>query len=331
MFSRTVKGVAVAALGLTVLGGATAQAQTINGAGATFPALLYQKWAQEYKQQTGKQVNYQSIGSSGGVKSISARAVDFGASDGPMTAAEMAKAPGVLHIPMVAGAVVPAYNLANVPDNIKLTGPVIADIYLGNITKWNDQRITSLNPGVNFPNQNIVPAFRSDGSGTTNIFTNYLSQVSPAFKSQVGVGKSVRWPKGIGGKGNEGVAALVRQTPGGFGYIELAYAEANKIKYASVQNAKGNFIRPSLESTTAAAEGARLPSDFRFIITNTSQPQGYPITGFTWILVYRGAKPEVKQFLTWALTEGQKTAAKHNYSPLPADVRERALKAVSSL
>lgn len=329
LLTRVFAGLALGAT--TVLGAATTAQAQITGAGATFPALLYQKWAQQYKNATGRQVNYQGIGSSGGIKSISARAVDFGASDGPMTAQEMVRAPGVRHIPMCAGAVALAYNAPGVPDNVKLTGAVIADIYLGAITRWNDPRIASLNPGVNFPAQAIVPAFRSDGSGTTNIVTNYLSQVSPTFLQRIGVGKSVRWPKGVGGKGNAGVAALIQQTPGGFGYIELAYATENKIKYASVQNQKGAFVRPTLQSTTEAAQGARLPSDFRYIITNTADPQGYPITGFTWILVYQDTKPEVKQFLQWCLTEGQKSAAQFNYAPLPESVRQRALRAVSSL
>ena len=332
MNSRTIKAAAVAAIGFGALTGASAaRAQIITGAGASFPAPLYQRWAQAYKQATGQQINYQSIGSSGGVKNITARAVDFGASDGPMTASEMQNAPGVLHIPMVAGAVVLAYNVRGVPEHIKLTGPVIADIYLGAITRWNDPRITALNPGVNFPAANIVPAFRSDGSGTTNIFTNYLSQVSPAFRERVGVGKAVKFPKGIGGKGNESVAALVRQTPGAIGYVELAYAENNKLSYADVQNRKGNFIRPTIAATTTAAEAARLPSDFRLIITNTPAAQGYPIVGYTWILVRRDTKPGVKKFLQWALDEGQKMAAPSGYAPLPANVQKRALAVVNSL
>ena len=319
----------LAVCGLLALG-AVAQAQ-INGAGATFPALLYQKWAQEYKNSGGGQVNYQSIGSSGGVKNITAKTVDFGASDGPMTAAELQKAPGVLHIPMCVGAVVPAYNIPGAANGLKLTGPVIADIYLGKISKWNDPAIGALNPGVTLPAMNIVPAFRSDGSGTTAIFTHYMCQVNPSFESGIGEGKAVRWPKGVGGKGNEGVAALVKQTPGGFGYIEAAYAEKNNINFATVQNKSGKFVRASIKSTSEAAASARLPSDFRFIITNTSDPEGYAIAGFTWILAYPDAKPEVKKFLKWCLTDGQKSAAKHDYAPLPESVRVRALKAIEVL
>lgn len=308
---------------------APVQAQTpITGAGATFPALLYQKWAQEYRNAGGAPVNYQPIGSSGGVKAITGRTVDFGASDGPMSASEMQKAPGVLHIPTCVGAVVPAYNVPGVPDGLKLTGPLIADIYLGKVTRWNDPQIAQLNPGVRLPAMNIVPAFRSDGSGTTAIFTHYLTQISPTFNSQVGEGKSVRWPKGIGAKGNEGVAASVKSTPGGFGYIELAYAEKNSISFASVQNRRGAFVRASIASASEAARSFRLPSDFRYIVTNTDDPQGYPITGFTWILIYPDAKPEVKKFLKWCLTQGQKSAASHDYAPLPENVRTRALAAI---
>ncbi len=321
----------IAAAGIMVITGAIANAQTIVGAGASFPAPLYQRWAQEFKNATGIQVNYQSIGSGGGIKNITARAVDFGASDAPMSAGELARAPGILHIPTVAGAVAIAYNVPGVPNNIKLTGPVIADIYLGKITRWNDVAITSLNPGVNFPGTNIVPTFRADSSGTTNIMTTYLSQVSPAYKAAVGAGKSVRWPKGIGGKGNEGVTAVIRQTPGGFGYVELAYANANKLSYASVRNAKGNFIRPSLESASVAAEGTKLPADFRAVITNTVAVKGYPITGFTFILVYPNAKPQVKKFLNWALTTGQKSASVLEYAALPASVQKRALAAIATL
>ena len=319
-----------AAIGLMALAGAGAQAQTLNGAGATFPAPLYQKWFQEYAQK-GTQINYQAIGSGGGIRQITAHAVDFGASDAPMNASELAAAPGILHIPTVAGAVVVAYNVAGIGPGIHLTGPVISDIFLGKITKWNDPAISKLNPGVKFPSTTISPFHRSDGSGTTNIFTNYLSQVSGEWTSSVGAGKSVRWPKGLGGPKNAGVAALIKQNDGGIGYIELAYAIQNKIFYAAVRNAKGNFIYPSVEATTAAADGSTLPADFRKVITNTSAPQGYPITGFTFLLVYRDSKPQLKSFLQWALTTGQADAADLYYAPLPANVQKRALAAVASL
>ena len=326
MNANAMKLAAIAAFGL--VGASAANAQTIQGAGATFPAPLYQRWAQEFGRETNIRVNYQAIGSGGGIKNITARAVDFGASDGPMNPTELAAAPGVLHIPMVAGAVAVAYNVPGVPQGIKLTGPVVADIYLGKITTWNDPQITGLNPGVNFPNARIVPCFRADSSGTTAIFTNYLAKVSASFQGGPGEGKSIRWPVGFGGKGNDGVSALLRQNRGAIGYVEVAYANKNKLTYAHIKNAKGNFIEPSLESATAAAEGAKLPSDFRAFITNSMAPQAYPITGFTWILIYPDAKPEVKKFLTWALTTGQKSAPALEYAPLPEAVRTRALKAI---
>ena len=331
-FTKTLKGAVAAALSLAVLGGAAAQAQQLNGAGATFPAPLYQKWFQEYRTQKGVEINYQAIGSGGGIKNITAHAVDFGASDAPMNAAEMAAAPGILHIPTVAGPVCISYNVPGVGPGIRLTGPVIADIFLGRITKWNDPAITRLNPGTKFPGIGIFTAHRSDGSGTTNIFTTYLAEVSGEWSGSVGAGKSVHWPVGLGGKGNQGVAQLIKQNEGGIGYIELNYAVTNDIPYAAVRNAKGKFIYPSVESTTAAASGVSLPADFRKVITNTTAPGGYPITGFTFLLVYRsGTKPAVKSFLEWMLTAGQKDAPGMQYAPLPENVDRRALAAVASI
>ena len=331
-FTQTLKAAVAAALGLAVLGGASAQAQDLNAAGATFPAPLYQQWFQEYKAATGVQINYQAIGSGGGIKDITGHVVDFGASDAPMNADELRGAPGILHIPTVAGPVCISYNIPGVGSGIRLTGDVVADIFLGQITKWNDSRITSLNPGTKFPNLNISTAHRSDGSGTTNIFTTYLSEISPAWKSNVGAGKSVHWPVGLGGKGNQGVAQLVRQNEGGIGYIELNYAVKNVIPYAAIRNAKGRFIYPNVETTTLAASGVTLPPDFRKVITNTEAPGGYPITGFTFLLVYRtGTKPEVKKFLNWMLTTGQKDAAAQQYAPLPENVDKRALAAVATI
>ncbi len=324
-----IKRLAVTAALLGIAG--TAHAQQLTGAGATFPAPLYQKWFQEYAEQSHVQINYQPIGSGGGIKQITAHAVDFGASDAPMNPAELAAAPGILHIPTVAGAVTVAYNVPGVGPGIHLTGPVIADIFLGKITKWNDPAITRLSPGTKFPGTAIAPFHRSDGSGTTNIFTTYLSEVSPDWKDQVGAGKSVKWTKGLGGKGNPGVAALIKQNEGGIGYIELAYAVQNSIPYAAVRNMKGNYIYPSVDSTTAAADGSTLPPDFRKVIVNTAAPQGYPITGFTFLLVYRNSKPELKSFLQWAMTTGQKDAAGLYYAPLPAGVQKRALAAVASI
>ena len=330
MISRSLERVLLSALGLVALTGA-AQAQNLNGAGATFPAPLYQKWFQQFKNKNGVSINYQAIGSGGGIKAITSHTVDFGASDAPMNAAELAAAPGILHIPTVAGAVVVAYNIPGIGPGIHLTGDVIADIFMGKITKWNDPRIVKLSPGTRFPGASIAPFHRSDGSGTTNIFTTYLSEVSGDWKSEVGAGKSVHWTKGLGGKGNPGVSALIKQNEGGIGYIELAYAVQNNIPYAAIRNARGNFIYPSVKATTAAAEGATLPADFRKVITNTPAPQGYPITGFTFLLVYRDSKPALKNFLEWALTQGQNEAEGLLYAPLPANVQKRALAVVRSL
>jgi len=334
MFAGTLKNLwkctLAAALGIAALAPA-AHAQVLTGAGATFPAPLYQKWFQEYSQQHGVRINYQAIGSGGGIKQITAHAVDFGASDAPMSAAELALAPGIVHIPTVAGAVVVAYNIPGILAGIHLTGPVVADIFQGKIANWNDPRIAKLNPGVKFPTLAISTFHRSDGSGTTNIFTTYMSQVSGDWKDTVGAGKSVKWPKGLGGKGNPGVAALIKQNEGGIGYIELAYAVQNSIFYAAVQNARGKFIYPSVASTTAAAEGVTLPPDFRKVITNTIAPNGYPITGFTFLLVYRNSSPALKGFLNWMLTTGQHDASGLLYAPLPAGVQKRALAAVASL
>lgn len=313
-------------------GGTTASAGAeMNGAGATFPEPLYQKWFQEYKDKTGVAINYQAIGSGGGIKNITAKAVDFGASDAPMNDAEMKAAPGILHVPTVAGAVCVAYNVAGVPAHLHLSGDVIAKIFLGQIKTWNDPAIAALNPGAALPATPISTAHRSDGSGTTNIFTTYLSDISPAWKQAAGSGKSVKWPNGLGGKGNSGVAQLLKQNEGSIGYIELAYAITNKIGYADVENAKGNFIAPSVESATAAAQGVTLPPDFRKVITNTSDPNGYPITGFTFLLVYPDSKPELKKFLQWAMTDGQKDAAALYYAPLPPSVQKRAQDEVNAL
>jgi len=324
-----------AVLGTAAVLATAAHADVLNGAGATFPQPLYQKWFQEYKDKTGVEINYQGIGSGGGIKNITAHSVDFGASDAPMNDSELALAPGIIHIPTVAGAVVIAYN-NGIGAGIHLTGDVIADIFAGKIKNWDDPRITKLSPGTKFPSTPITPFHRSDGSGTTNIFTTYLSQVSSDWDGSVGHGKSVKWPIGFGGKGNPGVAALIQQTDGGIGYIELAYAVAHNISYAAVRNAKGKFIYPTVEATTIAAEGTTLPKDFRKVITNTSAPKGYPITGFTFLLVYQnGSKPEVKKFLNWMLTDGQANVSGQDkdllYAPLPDNVRKRAQAAVASM
>jgi len=330
--TQSLKAATVAALGLAILGGVSASAQDLTGAGATFPAPLYLKWFQEYKASNGVQINYQAIGSGGGIKAITGHTVDFGASDAPMNADEMRAAPGILHIPTVAGPVCLAYNIPGIGPGLTLSGEVIADIFEGKITKWNDPRIASINKGTNMPGTSIFTAHRSDGSGTTNILTTYLSQVSPSWKSNVGAGKSVHWPVGLGGKGNQGVAQLVKQNDGGIGYIELSYAVTNNITYAAVRNQKGKAIYPTVATTTIAASGVELPADFRKVITNTTAPGGYPITGFTFLLVYKnGTKPAMKKFLEWALTTGQTEAASSYYAPLPANVKARALAAVASI
>lgn len=298
----------------------------INGAGATFPYPLYSKWFYEYaKVDEGVNFNYQSIGSGGGIRQITAQTVDFGASDGALTDEQLKQAPGeLLHIPMTAGAVVITYNLPQISKTLKFSSDVVADIYLGKIKRWNDPRIAADNPGVNLPNDNIIVTHRSDGSGTTNIFTDYLSSVSGIWKAKVGKGTSVNWPVGLGGKGNEGVAGLVKQTQGAIGYVELAYAVKNSLPYADIKNKSGNFITPSIDSTTAAVNGKinSMPADFRVSLVNPDGADAYPIAGVTWILVYKNQADKIKgekivKFLRWAITDGQKYSADLLYAPLP--------------
>ena len=323
----------VLAIGAT---GAFAQL-TINGAGATFPYPIYSKWFNEYaKVDPSVRFNYQSIGSGGGQKQILAQTVDFGASDGPMSDENLAKAPGkLLHIPTVAGAVVMTYNLPGNPA-VNLDGDTIAGIYLGQIKKWNDPKIAALNSGASLPDQEIIVVHRSDGSGTTFIFTDYLSKVSSDWKSKVGNNTSVSWPTGLGGKGNEGVSGQVKQTPGAIGYVELIYAIQNKMPYAEVKNAAGSFVKPTLESVTAAMATAQIPDDFRFSITNAPGKDAYPIAGATWLLVYEQQKDATKgkkmvEFLKWALTKGEDMAKDLDYAPLPTELRDRALKRISEI
>src|SRR6266576_2080206 len=317
---------------------ATTSAQMmINGAGATFPYPIYSKWFDEYaKVDPSVRFNYQSIGSGGGQKQILAQTVDFGASDGPMSDDNLAKAPGkLLHIPTVAGAVVLTYNLPGNPA-LKLDGDTIAGIYRGQIKKWNDPKIAALNPGSNLPDQEIVVVHRSDGSGTTYIWTDYLSKISSEWKTKVGTNTSVNWPTGIGGKGNEGVAGQTKQTPGALGYVELIYAVQNKMPYADVKNSAGEFVKPSLESITAAMATAQIPDDFRFSITNAPGQESYPIAGATWLLVYEQQKDAAKgkklvEFLKWALTKGESMAKDLDYAPLPDSLRDRVLKRVDEI
>lgn len=327
-------------LTITLLAGvsSTASAQMmINGAGATFPYPIYSKWFDEYaKVDPSVRFNYQSIGSGGGQKQILAQTVDFGASDGPMSDDNLAKAPGkLLHIPTVAGADVVAYNLSGNPA-LKFDADTIAGIFLGQIKKWSDPKITALNPGVTLPDQEIVVVHRSDGSGTTYIWTDYLSKISAEWKTKVGTNTSVNWPTGIGGKGNEGVAGQIKQTPGAIGYVELIYAIQNKMPYAEVKNAAGEFVKPTLESVTAALAMADIPEDFRFSMTNASGKDAYPIAGATWLLVYQQQKDANKgkklvEFLKWALTDGEKMAKDLQYAPLPESIQQRVLKRIDEI
>jgi len=304
----------------------------LNGAGATFPYVIYSKWFDVYHKQTNIQFNYQSIGSGGGIKQVIEGTVDFGASDGPMSPEQLKEASTkqgteVLHIPMILGAVVVTYNLPSVGADLLLNQDVVAGIFLGEITKWNDPKIAATNPGRPLPNQTIIVAHRSDGSGTTYIFTDYLTKVSKTWEAKAGRGTSVNWPIGLGGKGNEGVSGLVKQTPGAIGYVELAYAVQNNLPYASVKNKAGEFVKPTLESVTAAAAGAskNMPADLRVSITDPDGKESYPISGFTWLLVYQIMKDKQKgealvKFLKWAMGEGQSYAKDLLYAPLPKEV-----------
>jgi phosphate transport system substrate-binding protein len=318
--------------------GSQAGAMQINGAGATFPYPIYSKWFAEYhKQHPNVQINYQSIGSGGGIRQLTNQTVFFGASDGPMTEEQLkAAASPIVHFPTVLGAVVPIYNVPGVNAELKFSGAVLAAIYLGQITKWNDAAIGTLNPGVRLPATDIAVVHRSDGSGTTFIFLDFLSKVSPEFKQTVGVNTSVQWPAGVGAKGNEGVAGLVSQTPGAIGYVELIYARQSKTSYGSVQNAAGEFVTASAESVTKAAETATIPDDFRVSITNAPGAGAYPISSFTWLLLYRNPTDTARarvmaDFLRWAITDGQAFATELGYAPLPDNVVKRELALLDAL
>jgi phosphate transport system substrate-binding protein len=332
----------MAALALAAIAGASLMAQSvqINGAGATFPYPIYSKWFSEYtKVNPQARINYQSQGSGAGIKQLTSRTVFFGATDAPMTPEQMAAAPGpILHLPTVLGAVVPVYNIPGVKQELKFTGQVLANITLGKITKWNDPAIAGLNSGVTLPNTDIVVAHRSDGSGTTFIWVDYLSKVSPEFQKSVGVGTSVKWPVGVGGKGNEGVSGLVSQTPGALGYVELIYALQNNISYGAVQNSGGNFVRATIDSVTAAAAAAaaNMPPDFRVSITNPPGKDAYPIASFTWLLLYEAPDDKAQgkvmvDFMKWALTDGQKFAKELGYAPLPKAIVDMELKALAKV
>ena len=312
------------------LGAGSLAAQSLTGAGATFPNPIYSKWFDAFNKKTGVQINYQSIGSGGGIKQYTEGTVDFGATDGPMNSDQMGAVQGeVLHIPTVMGAVVLTWNLPSLgATRLKLDGATIADIFLGRISKWNDKRIAALNPGVSLPSTDLIVVHRSDGSGTSYIFTDYLSKISKDWKSQVGSATSVNWPVGLGGKGNEGVTEQVKQTEGAIGYVELIYAVSNKLPYADVKNAAGNYVTPSLESVTSAAASAKFEknTDFRVSITNAPGDQSYPIASFTWLLVRPKMKDAAKakalhEFLAWMITpEAQDMAQQLNYAPLPKAV-----------
>ena len=319
---------------------ASAQNVQINGAGATFPYPLYSKWFAEYnRMHPNVEINYQSIGSGGGIRQLTAGTVFFGATDGPMTNDQIfAAGARVLHLPTVLGGVVPVYEVPGVSAEIRFPGRVLADIFLGRITKWNDPAIKNVNPGLNLPNMDITVVHRSDGSGTSYIWCDYLSKVSPDYRKTVGVATSVNWPVGVGQKGNEGVAGLVKQTPGAIGYVELIYAIQNKISYGSVQNAAGEFVRASTETVSNAASQAAkaMPKDFRVSITNAPGHDVYPISSFTWLLFYETSKDRqrasiMKDFVRWALTDGQKYAAELGYAPLPREVVALELEALNRI
>jgi len=312
---------------------------TLNGAGATFPNPMYQKWFSEYhKAHPDIQFNYQSIGSGGGIRQVLAQTVDFGASDGPMSDEQLSQAKTkILHIPTVMGAVVPAYNVPGVSGELKFTPEALAGIFLGKITTWNDPALAKANPGVSLPNQTIIVIHRSDGSGTTYIFTDYLSKISPDWQNGPGKGTSVKWPVGLGGKGNEGVAGMIRQMQGGIGYIELIYAVQNKIDYGLVKNSSGTFVKASLDSVTAAAASAKsMPADFRVSITNAPGKDAYPISSFTWLLIPEKSKEAAKgkilaDFLTWMVDDGQKMTAELTYAPLPENVAAKVKGAIKQV
>jgi phosphate transport system substrate-binding protein len=335
----------VVALGASL----AAQKMQINGAGATFPYPIYSKWFSEYnKLHPEVEINYQSIGSGGGIRQLTNGTVFFGASDGPMTNQQLVDTPGhVLHFPTVLGADVPVYNIPGVTAQLKFTGAVLADMFLGKITKWNDPAIVKDNPGVTLPGTTITVVHRSDGSGTTYIWVDYLSKISAEWKKKVGVATSVNWPVGLGGSGNEGVAGLVKQTPGALGYVELIYALQNQISYGSVQNSSGSFVLATVASVTAAAASVTkvcaasmttdcMPADFRVSITNAAGKDAYPVTSFTWMLFYESPKNKAQaktmvEFMKWALADGQRFAPDLGYAPLPASVVQMELEALKKI
>jgi len=315
----------------------------INGAGATFPNPIYSKWFDEFHKANGTQINYQPVGSGAGIKQVTEGTVDFGATDGPMNddqikAYRTKNGAGILHFPTVLGAVVPTYNVPGVNTALNFTPEALAGIFLGRIERWNDPAIANANKGVNLPGNDIVVIHRSDGSGTTYIWTDYLSKVSGDWKDKVSKGTSVNWPKGLGGKGNEGVTGLIKQTPNSIGYVELIYAAQNKVPYGSVKNSAGTFVKADLASVTEAASGAvkTMPEDFRVSITNAPGKNAYPISSFTWLLIPEkfkdtGKRDAMKKFLNWAITDGQGSAENLSYAKLPKEVVDKELKAINKV
>lgn len=320
-------------------GSALANAQHLTGAGATFPNPIYSKWFSEFSaSHPGVEINYQSVGSGAGIRQVSEKTVDFGASDGPMTDEQLRAAKSkIIHIPTVLGAVVPIYNIASIKTPLKFAPDVIADIYLGKINKWNDPRIAKDNPGVSLPDHQILPVYRSDGSGTTYIFTDFLSKVSPEFETKIGKATSVKWPLGIGAKGSEGVAGIVRSSPYSFGYVELIYAAQNKIEYGQVRNAAGKWVTASVAGVTAAAANAKaMPADYRASITNAPGAESYPISSFTWLLIPAKSDDPAKgkvlvEFLNWMLDKGESEAGALDYAPLPKAVADNVRKTIKTI
>jgi phosphate transport system substrate-binding protein len=326
----------VLGLALGLAGAAVAGKLLINGAGATFPFPIYSKWFSEYnKLHPEVEINYQSIGSGGGIKQVTEKTVDFGASDAPMTEDELKKAPGIIHIPTVMGAVVVVYNLPELT-SLRLSPETLANVFLGKVQTWNDPAIAKDNPGTKLPGGAITVVHRSDGSGTTAVFTDYLAKVSPEWKSGPGAGKSVNWPVGLGGKGNEGVTGTVKQTEGGLGYVELAYANQNKLSMADLKNRDGQWVKASLDSVSAAAAKAEIPDDYRVSITDAPGKDAYPISAFTYLLVYKDQTDSAKgqalvHFLWWSIHDGQKMAAALDYAPLPAPLVKKVESTLQSI
>ncbi len=336
---RRAAWIALASVTVAAAGAAVVAQTQINGAGATFPHPIYAKWFDEYGKAHNVAINYQPLGSGAGIRQIQAGTVFFGASDGPMTNDQLLASPSkILHFPTVLGGVAPLYNLPGVSSELKFTGPLLADLFLGKITKWNDPAIAKLNPGVKLPDTDITIVHRSDGSGTTYIWCDYLAKVSPEWKQKVGVNTAVNWPAGVGGKGSDGVTGLVKQTPGSLGYVELTYALQNKIDFGSVQNASGEFVKASTETVSAAAAAAAnaMPKDFRVSITNAPGKGVYPISSFTWMLLYEAPKDKAQgkimvDFMKWALTDGQKFATQLGYAPLPDPVVKLEMEALKQI